>query len=148
MIVEAMIAFVIALVALIGILNLANRSVATSGTAVRAARATGYADETIEWLKNQKAVLGWHDFLQKSDPAGVFYCLDELILDASKVYDPAVGDCTALIAGTTEYTRMLILRTSIVGGKTLVTAQVTVGWFVTGAQLENVNRQYEFVQGG
>lgn len=60
--VEMMIALGMAVVGLLSLVIVANKSIANSGFAKRQMQANGYTTQIIEYVRNQKELLGWEAF--------------------------------------------------------------------------------------
>jgi hypothetical protein len=139
MIIEAMIAFSVSMVALVALLQLSNRSAANSGLANRSAIATAYADEGINWVKQQRKNMTWDAFLAAAQGGGHSYCL------MSPPFSFTLGGCNPTgneITGTI-YTRNLTMTTGIRNSKVFIGANVTITW-PEGNRTKTVQRRSEF----
>lgn len=112
-IVEVIIAFAVATIAVLGLVQVATKSVANAGAAKRAAQATAYAMEGMEWVTGERDTSDWQTFFDRGSPLET-YCLSGLAWGAMP--------CSQITS--TEYTRTATLESL---GQ-LVTATVTVSW--------------------
>ncbi|MDO8488078.1 MAG: hypothetical protein Q7S31_02055 [bacterium] len=114
---ELVLALGISLIALMAIVQVTTKSITTAGFSKNKTEATTYAVAGMEWLRQQKRVLGWPAFAGKSPNT---YCLKDL----PELW-PGAGDCSAddFIPGT-MYQRKVDLTTNV--GQ--VQAVVTVTW--------------------
>ena len=92
-IIEALIAFAIAMVAILGFVHVTNKSVSNSGFTKRQSEANTYAGAGLEWIRNQKNSVGWNAF-KTGYPQGN-YCYDGTTLRA--MASCGVGEYTSTI---------------------------------------------------
>jgi hypothetical protein len=126
-------AFAITVMVLVGLLQLSTRSVNNSGLSNRQSLATNYANEGMQWVKEQKNILNFEKLKIKCN-IGVFpnctgaYCLNTLGWNT--------GTCGSSTIGTTEFTRNLAISGSTVTAngitKNQITATVSVTWNESG----------------
>lgn len=141
--VEAVMAFGVAVVILVALLQLSNRSVGTSGVASRQALATAYVTEGLQWVKQQRTSDsgdGFKGLQEKCGPA-VPTCVEYYCLNQLGWYLTCGTDVT--IPGT-EYDRRLILTGENLDGKFQITATVVASWWETGRQM-TAKQAYTFV---
>lgn len=119
-IVEIMIAFAVATIAVLGLVQVATKSLSNAGAAKRAAQATAYAMEGMEWVTGQRYTVSWTEFSGKTGT----WCLNDLGVAVTWSSLPS-GSCGSGVIGTTEYTRYMDLS-SISGIESDVA--VTVNW--------------------
>ncbi len=112
-IVEMVIAFAVATMAVLGLVQVATKSVANAGAAKRAAQATAYAMEGMEWITGERATSDWQTFYGRSGT----YCISVL----------AWGSTCGSIE-TTEYSRTVTMTPAVVNSVQQVTARVNVSW--------------------
>ena len=144
MIIETMVAFFVSMMALVALLELSNKSANSSGLSNRSAVATAYADEGINWVKQQRISMTWGDFLAESNSGGLAYCLK------SPPFSFTGGACNPSgdeISGTI-FTRNLTMNRGTMndaGGNSqvFVTAYITVTWS-EGGRVEKIQRDSEF----
>lgn len=83
--------------------------------------ATRYAEEGIEWLKQEKEG-GWSDFYSKGSISGSFYCLNSLDWNSSFTCDEDYG------LGIPSYFKREVLMRNSGSPVNQVDATVTVYW--------------------
>lgn len=103
-IVEVIIAFMVATIAVLGLVQVATRSVANAGAAKRAAQATAYAMEGMEWVTGQKYTVAWSDFWDKIGD----WCLNDVGATVTWL-SLAGGTCGSGVISGTEYSRYMTL---------------------------------------
>jgi len=118
--VEVIIAFAVATIAILGLVQVATKSVANAGAAKRAAQATAYAMEGMEWVTGQKYTVGWADFWGKTGT----WCLNDVEAAVTWLSLPG-GNCGSDVISGTEYTRYMTLA-QVSSDETDVT--VSVSW--------------------
>lgn len=117
-IVEVIIAIAVAMVAVLGLVQVATKSVANAGAAKRAAQATSYAMEGMEWVTGQKFLTSWGSFVGKSN----YFCINSLPSDWESM--TVSGQCGGTVITGTEFWRYVNLAPA--GNESVVT--VTVAW--------------------
>ena len=159
MLVEVVVAFSISMIAMVALLQLTSRSSTNSGLSSRSAQATAYADEAINWVRQQRDNLNWGEFFQAASPdPGHAYCLDDIDMQTDKLGDPGdpgntLTDGACALSGDeisgTIYTRQLTLTTGTkmdadgMTARDFVNAKVLVTW-TEGSRTMNVYRSSEF----
>lgn len=118
--VEIIIAFAVATIAVLGLVAVATKSLSNAGAAKRAAQATAYAMEGMEWVTGQRYTVSWTEFFGKTGT----WCLNDLGAAVTWSGLPS-GSCGTGVIGTTEYTRYMELM-AVSGIESNVT--VTVSW--------------------
>jgi Tfp pilus assembly protein PilV len=136
--IEAVVAFAIAMVALVSLLRLSNRAVGNSGQSSRQAVATSYATEAINYLKGIKTK-GYPELIAQISPTpcSSFPC-NGLCLNDITTWPPP-QNCSTTTLGT-EYDRTGDF--SLVSGGLQVT--VKVEWNEDG-KLFSAKQTYIFV---
>jgi len=127
-IVEVIIAFAVATIAILGLVQVATKSVANAGAAKRAAQATAYAMEGMEWITGERDSTDWQAFYARSG----LYCISVL----------AWGSPCGPI-GTTEYSRTVTMTPGVVNSVQQMTVTVTVSWN-EGSRIATESQTSEF----
>lgn len=117
-IVEIIIAFAVVVVAVVALAQVATKSVANAGAAKRAAQATAYAMEGMEWVAGQKFLISWSSFTNKNGD----YCINAL--PAGWANMTATGQCGGAVMTGTEFRRYVNVAPA--GNEAVIT--VTVKW--------------------
>lgn len=117
LVVEALIAVAVISIGLLAMVQLANKSISNSGMSKRQSQATAFAQEGMEWVRNQKLTMGWAVF---KNYIGI-YCINDLS-------SPAAGLCTNKISGT-DYARTVTFNAdNSVAGVSQIKVVVDVSW--------------------
>jgi len=115
--IELLVALTLIMLVVVAVVGLAAVSIKTSYFAKRETTAKRYAEEAMEWLREQKKS-NWTDFLfAKSTTTGQKYCFNSLSW-------PSVGACTTTFGGI--YKREATLSRS--SDNKNVTVTVVVSW--------------------
>lgn len=127
---ELVFAIAIATIILLGIVSLATVSVRNSSSSRENALANRYAQEVIEWLRQQRDdTVGWSTFVSERSGVNRTWCIND---SPGMDWDIESG-CTAgthEINGNTIYLREVILNTQDIapGTSNAVEATVNVTW--------------------
>jgi len=132
-IVEIVIAFAVATIAVLAMVQVATKSLSNAGAAKRAAQATAYAMEGMEWVTGQRDLNTWSIFTGKSGN----YCIS--LLPADWLAMTITGTCGGVVISGTEFSRYVNLTPS--GNRDAVT--VTVSWY-EGSRLTDESTSSEF----
>ncbi len=112
---------------LIGIVSLATRSIRNSSFSQNNAMASKYAQEAIEWLRQERDK-SWDNFYSKASSSGNIYCLRNL----NSWPSPSPNGCgiNDFIEGTNNFYRESTLSLVSIDGpsSTIVNALVVVRW--------------------
>ena len=134
-IIETVIATAIISIAIVAALALVNYTQKQASYAKALNQAVDFNTQATDWLRQEKAVMGWAAYKQKlsSDGGGgtATYCLNSLPADSGAVAGFTTlspGPCagSTYISGTLMTRSLTIDLTGIVSGMT--TATVTVSW--------------------
>ena len=99
--IELLIALGVAVMAIVALVQVTTKSLSNAGFSKSKSGATAYAVAAAEWLRNQRASLGWDTFSSK---AGQTYCLNNLNWNSP-------GPCGTAQIGTTGFSREATLNT-------------------------------------
>lgn len=119
-IVEIVIAFAVATIAVLAMVQVATKSLSNAGAAKRAAQATAYAMEGMEWVTGQKYTVNWSNFWSKTGD----WCLNDVGLTVTWDTLP-VGNCGTGVITSTEHTRYMTLTQE---SPTEASVTVRVSW--------------------
>ena len=110
----------VAMIALLAFVQIATKSVQNSGISARATTANQLAIQGMEWIKNEREVLGWVNFQAKA--GATTYCLQTLT--------GWVGGACGLIDNV--YTRTALITVKSATNPKRLTAEVSVTWQESG----------------
>ena len=119
---EAVVAISLVTLILSAIVSAINFSLSNTQYARNKALATKYAQEVVEWLRQQRESLGWSDFYNQATDTQRVYCLNSL---ASW---PVSGSCAggSVISGT-SMTRQATLDGNA-GNRDRVSINILITW--------------------
>ncbi len=122
---ELVVAIAISALIIVAMVSLATNSIKNSNYSKNKALAASYAQETTEWLRGQRDSNIDSFIISATTPN---WCLANLAFTK-----PAVNpsSCTEVIAGT-PFRRWVSFSISVLGGKNVVQATVTVSWTDSG----------------
>lgn len=103
-IIEVLIAATMISIAILAALSLSSNSQKQTDFSRDLHLASTYNDQTLDWLRNMRTLLGWYEFIDaiSADGSGtVTYCLTTLPATSSEFLSLTAGSCAgALIPGT------------------------------------------------
>lgn len=115
--VEILVAISVVVVVLVALVSAVVGAVKGARFSQQKVRANSLAQEGVEWLRSQRAILGWADFYVLSSSGGAKYCLDNLELTQ-------IGSCSSSRVIENKFTREVVL--TAIGDAVKVT--LTTGW--------------------
>ncbi len=98
---------------LVAILSSVIQSVGNSRVALEQTQATSYAQESLEWVRNQRDVVGWGVFSSALEARGstVEYCVPTLPSTFADLIVSSPGECTdEEVIADTQFLRELTLE--------------------------------------
>lgn len=98
---------------LVSILSSVIQSVSNSRVALEQTQATSLAQESLEWIRNQRDVVGWGVFSSALEARGsdVTYCLSSLPENFAVLLLSSPGSCTdEEVIGDTNFSREIRLQ--------------------------------------
>jgi hypothetical protein len=104
---EVLFTVAIAAIILTGVVSLAVTSLRNTSLSENDARATKYAQEANEWLREERDN-DWDVFLTRAQDSNV-YCLDDAVLDAASWGNPSSCGAADTIGGNTIFIREVFL---------------------------------------
>lgn len=114
-IIEVILATVVVALVLVAVLSTIVASLRNSRLSLEQTRATKYGEEVLEWVRQERSVVGWSNLLSTVGGVGseVDYCLTSLPSSWTELEDYR-GNCqpTDLITDTPYQRQMTLRRTS------------------------------------
>jgi len=117
--VELLVALTLVMIVIVAVVGLAAVSIKTSYRAKGGTEAKRYAEEAMEWLRQEKKT-NWDSFYQKTSDSSTSYCLNQLNWASH-------SSCSGTISGTI-YQREVKLERIGAGGNQEVKVTITVKW--------------------
>lgn len=136
-VVELMLALAVAVGALAALVQITTKSLSNATFSRDQSTAKSLATTAMEWVRGQKALLGWQAFYAKdTNPGGAtIYCLNS---DPLSSWPGASGACSGVMAGSI-YKREVSLNAT---GNSNVMATVEVSWTAGSKTYKSIQTTY------